>query len=79
ANSSLNTRTKTKRLKRRPNQQQYTRVCERRQWPALQTESGQREQSPPFDRNQGYTPDRKNAIVTLTAESKTIEFFDALS
>ncbi len=30
-------------------------------------------------RNQGYTPDRKKAIVTLTAESKTIEFFDALS
>ena len=30
-------------------------------------------------RNSGYTPDRKKAIVTLKAESKSIEFFDALS
>ena len=30
-------------------------------------------------RNQGYTPDRKKAIVTLTAESKTIEFFDGMA
>ena len=30
-------------------------------------------------RNQGYTPDRKKAIVTLKADSKTIEFFDSLS
>ena len=30
-------------------------------------------------RYEGYTPDRKKAIVTLKADSKTIEFFDALS
>ena len=30
-------------------------------------------------RNQGYTPDRKKAIVSLTEDSKSIEFFDALS
>ena len=30
-------------------------------------------------RNQGYTPDRKKAIVTLKENSKTIEFFDALT
>ena len=30
-------------------------------------------------RNQGYTPDYKKAVVTLTADSKTIEFFDSLS
>ena len=30
-------------------------------------------------RNQGYTTDRKKAIVTLKENSKTIEFFDALT
>ena len=30
-------------------------------------------------RNQGYTPDRKKAIVTLKADSKSIEFFDSLT
>ena len=30
-------------------------------------------------RNQGYTPDRKKAVVSLTEDSKSIEFFDALS
>ena len=30
-------------------------------------------------RNQGYTPARKKAIVTLKENSKTIEFFDALT
>ena len=30
-------------------------------------------------RNEGYTPDRKKAIVTLKEDSKSIEFFDALS
>ena len=30
-------------------------------------------------RNQGYTPDKKKAIVTLKENSKTIEFFDALT
>ncbi len=30
-------------------------------------------------RNQGYTPDYKKAIVTLKADSKSIEFFDSLS
>ena len=30
-------------------------------------------------RNEGYTPDRKKAIVKLAEDSKTIEFFDALS
>ncbi len=30
-------------------------------------------------RNEGYRPDTKKAIVTLTADSKTIEFFDSLS
>ena len=29
-------------------------------------------------RNEGYTSDWKKAIVTLTADSKTIEFFDGL-
>lgn len=29
-------------------------------------------------RNEGYTPDRKKAIVKLKADSKTIEFFDSL-
>ncbi|MCM1043118.1 MAG: 50S ribosomal protein L23 [Corallococcus sp.] len=30
-------------------------------------------------RSQGYTSDWKKATVTLTADSKTIEFFDSLS
>lgn len=30
-------------------------------------------------RNEGYTADRKKAIVTLKADSKTIEFFDSLA
>ena len=30
-------------------------------------------------RNQGYTADKKKAIVTLKESSKTIEFFDALT
>ena len=30
-------------------------------------------------RNEGYTPDRKKAIVTLKADSKSIEFFDSLT
>ena len=30
-------------------------------------------------RNQGYTADRKKAIVKLKADSKTIEFFDSLT
>ena len=30
-------------------------------------------------RNEGYTPDYKKAIVQLTADSKTIEYFDSLS
>ena len=30
-------------------------------------------------RHEGYTPDRKKAIVKLAEDSKTIEFFDALS
>ncbi len=30
-------------------------------------------------RNEGYTPDRKKAIVTLKEESKPIEFFDSLA
>ena len=30
-------------------------------------------------RNEGYTPDRKKAIVTLKADSKAIEFFESLS
>ncbi len=29
-------------------------------------------------RNEGYTPTTKKAIVTLTADSKAIEFFSAL-
>ena len=29
-------------------------------------------------RNQGYTSDWKKAVVTLTPESKTIEFFDGM-
>ena len=29
-------------------------------------------------RNEGYTPERKKAIVTLTEDSKAIEFFSAL-
>ena len=30
-------------------------------------------------RNQGYTPDRKKAIVTLKEDSKAIEFFESLT
>ena len=30
-------------------------------------------------RYEGYTPDRKKAIVTLKEDSKTIEFFDSLT
>ena len=30
-------------------------------------------------RNEGYTPARKKAVVTLKADSKAIEFFEALS
>ena len=30
-------------------------------------------------RNEGYTPDRKKAIVTLKEDSKPIEFFESLS
>ena len=30
-------------------------------------------------RNEGYTPDRKKAVVTLKEDSKPIEFFDSLS
>ena len=30
-------------------------------------------------RNQGYTPDRKKAIVTLQEDSKPIEFFNSLA
>jgi large subunit ribosomal protein L23 len=30
-------------------------------------------------RNEGYTPDRKKAIVTLKEDSKPIEFFDSLT
>ena len=30
-------------------------------------------------RNEGYTPDRKKAIVTLKADSKSIEFFESLT
>ena len=30
-------------------------------------------------RYEGYTPDRKKAIVTLKADSKSIEFFDSLT
>lgn len=30
-------------------------------------------------RNEGYTPDRKKAIVQLKESSKSIEFFDSLS
>ena len=30
-------------------------------------------------RNEGYTPDRKKAIVTLKKDSKPIEFFESLS
>ena len=30
-------------------------------------------------RNQGYTPNRKKAIVTLKADSKAIEFFESLT
>lgn len=29
-------------------------------------------------KNEGYTPSWKKAIVTLTAESKTIEFFEGM-
>ena len=29
-------------------------------------------------RYEGYTPDWKKAIVTLTEDSKTIEFFDGM-
>ena len=31
-----------------------------------------------YGRYQGYTPSWKKAIVTLTADSKTIEFFDSM-
>ena len=30
-------------------------------------------------RSEGYTPDRKKAIVTLKEDSKPIEFFDSLA
>ena len=30
-------------------------------------------------RHEGYTPDRKKAIVTLKADSKSIEFFESLT
>ena len=30
-------------------------------------------------RNEGYTPDRKKAVVTLKEDSKPIEFFDSLA
>ena len=30
-------------------------------------------------RNAGYTPDRKKAVVTLKADSKSIEFFESLT
>ena len=30
-------------------------------------------------RSEGYTPDRKKAIVTLKADSKAIEFFESLT
>ena len=30
-------------------------------------------------RNEGYTPDRKKAIVTLKQDSKAIEFFESLT
>ena len=30
-------------------------------------------------RNEGYTPDRKKAIVKLKADSKAIEFFESLT
>ena len=30
-------------------------------------------------RNQGYTPNRKKAVVTLKADSKAIEFFESLT
>lgn len=30
-------------------------------------------------RNEGYTPTRKKAIVTLTSDSKAIEFFNSLA
>ncbi|MDE6586583.1 MAG: 50S ribosomal protein L23 [Clostridia bacterium] len=30
-------------------------------------------------RSEGFTPDYKKAIVQLTADSKTIEYFDSLS
>ena len=30
-------------------------------------------------RNEGYTPDRKKAVVTLKADSKAIEFFESLT
>lgn len=30
-------------------------------------------------RNEGYTPDRKKAIVTLKKDSKPIEFFNSLA
>ena len=29
-------------------------------------------------RNEGYTSDWKKAVVTLTEDSKTIEFFDGM-
>jgi large subunit ribosomal protein L23 len=30
-------------------------------------------------RNEGYTPDRKKAVVTLKEDSKPIEFFESLT
>ena len=30
-------------------------------------------------RNEGYTPDRKKAVVTLKEDSKPIEFFDSVA
>ena len=30
-------------------------------------------------RHEGYTPDHKKAIVTLTADSKALEFFESLT
>ncbi|MBE5745051.1 MAG: 50S ribosomal protein L23 [Clostridiales bacterium] len=30
-------------------------------------------------RNEGYTPDRKKAVVTLKEDSKAIEFFESLT
>lgn len=32
-----------------------------------------------MDRNEGYTPDRKKAVVILKEDSKPIEFFNSLA